>query len=75
MQTALPSARAPVIEVVDHDMAAVLRAKTEGQRYEIALGLWRFARATIRRRVAAEHPDWTQDQVYREATRRLLHDT
>ncbi|WP_425615321.1 hypothetical protein NA78x_005236 [Anatilimnocola sp. NA78] len=68
-------ARAPVVEVVDDDMAEVLRAKTEGERVNIALGLWHFARNTLRRRVAAEHPDWTQDQVYREAAKRLLHDT
>jgi hypothetical protein len=64
-----------VVEVVEPEMAAVLRDKTEAERYSIALGLWHFARNTIRRQLAADHPDWTQDQVYREATRRLLHES
>jgi Rv0078B-related antitoxin len=46
-----------VIEVVDWEMAAVLREKTPSERYQIALGMWHFARNTLRRRIAAEHPD------------------
>ena len=61
-----------VVEVVDPQVAAILREKTEGERFNIALGLWHFARNTIRRNVAAENPGWTQDEVNREATRRLL---
>lgn len=64
-----------VIEVVDWEMAAVLRAKTPAERLEIAWGLWEFARNTLRRRIAAEHPDWTKVQVHRAAAQRMLHDS
>lgn len=59
-------------EVVEVDMVAVLREKTPAQRLSIAFGLWRFARATLRRRLAADHPDWTPEQVAQEAARRML---
>lgn len=65
--------RPPCIEVIDDDMAAVLRAKTPAERLTIAWNIWRFARDTIRRNVAAQHPDWSADEVQRETARRLLH--
>jgi hypothetical protein len=65
--------RRPCIEVVDDVMAAVLRDKSSAERLEIAYGMWRFARDTIRRAVAAQHPRWLDEEVKREATRRLVH--
>jgi hypothetical protein len=64
--------RPPCIEIVDEKMAQVLRAKSPAERLEIAFSLWRFARDTIRRNVAREHPDWPDDRVQRETARRLL---
>ena len=65
--------RVPCIEVVDDRMADVLRAKSPAERLAISWGMWRFARDTIRRVVADQHPDWSEDEVKREAARRLVH--
>lgn len=67
-------ARSPCIEVLDQDMAAILRQKSSAERLEIAFGMWRFARDTIRRVVAIQHPEWTPEQISQETARRLLHD-
>ncbi|WP_145085320.1 hypothetical protein [Anatilimnocola aggregata] len=67
--------RMPVIEVVDWQMAAVLREKTPAQRYAIALGLWHFARMTIRRRISAENPAWTAEQIHLAAAQRMLNES
>jgi hypothetical protein len=56
-------------------MAALLRQKTPAQRLQIAFGLWQFVRSTLRRRLAATHPDWSEEEVCREVARRLLHDS
>lgn len=68
-----PFSRPPCIEVVDDLMAGVLRAKSPAERLAISYGMWRFARDTIRRVVAGEHPDWSDEEVKREATKRLVH--
>ncbi|MDB5389459.1 MAG: hypothetical protein JWM11_5105 [Planctomycetaceae bacterium] len=56
-------------------MAQVLRKKTPAERLAIAWGLWEFARDTLRRTVAAQHPEWTEDQIKREAVQRLVHES
>jgi len=67
--------REPCIEVLDDAMVAVLRGKSSAERLETAYGMWRFARDTVRRVVARQHPDWSDDQVKRESARRLVHGT
>lgn len=67
--------RQPCIEDLDPQMVEVLRAKTPAERLAIAWGLWKFARDTLRRSVAAQHPDWSEYEVNCEATRRLVHDS
>lgn len=66
--------RKPCIEDLDPEMVKVLRAKTPAERLAIAWGLWEFARATLRRSVAAQHPDWSEYEVHCEAARRLIND-
>jgi hypothetical protein len=66
--------RVPCIEQIDPMMVEVLQQKTPAERLAIAWGLWEFARTTLRRQVAAQHPDWTEYEVHREATRRLVHE-
>lgn len=66
--------RSPCIEVLDPDMAVVLRQKSPAERLEIAFSMWRFARDTIRRIVAVQHPEWTSEQIAQETARRLLRD-
>ena len=61
------------IEVVDDEMAAVLRRKSGAERLRIANGLFRTAQRLIRSRLRAEHPDWTEQQITREIARRISH--
>ena len=61
------------IEVVDRHMARVLAAKTGAQRLRIASGMFSSARRMLVSALAAEHPDWDQRRVNREAARRLSH--
>ena len=61
------------IEVMDDQMAAVLRTKTGIERLEIAFGMYDFARRLLIENLRYEHPDWTEEQVKREAVRRLSH--
>ncbi len=61
------------IEVIDDDMTRVLRAKTGAERLRIASSMFASARRMLLSHLASEHPDWTQDEVFQEAARRLSH--
>ena len=63
--------RQPVIEVIDDQMADVLRAKSGAEKLAIADRMFRSARDLIRASVRAMHPDWSDEQVYAEAARRI----
>jgi hypothetical protein len=65
--------RKPVIEVMDDDMAAVFRAKTGLERLMIADAMYTRAREMLLSHLRFEHPDWNEQQVNREAARRLSH--
>ena len=68
-----PPVRSPVIEILDDEMAAVLRAKTGAERLQIASGLFAAARRMIASQLAAEHPDWDEARLREETARRLRH--
>jgi hypothetical protein len=61
------------IEVVDHDVAAILREKSPAERLEIAWGMWRSVRDMLLNLLRAQHPDWSPEQVAREVARRMSH--
>ncbi|HEX2223817.1 MAG TPA: hypothetical protein VHN15_06405 [Thermoanaerobaculia bacterium] len=61
------------IEVVDDDMARILRAKTGAERLKIASDLFASARRMIASHLAAEHPDWDEERIQRETSRRISH--
>lgn len=61
------------IEVVDDEMARVLRTKTGAERLKIASDMFASARRMIASHLAAEHPDWTEEQIQRETSRRISH--
>jgi hypothetical protein len=66
--------RLPVrIEVVDDETARMLRGKTGAERLAMASAMYESARRMLLSHLAAEHPDWTEEQVIREAARRLSH--
>lgn len=60
-------------EVVDDQMAAVLRGMTTSQRLAIANRMWVSARKAIQQILIAEHPEWSKDQIERETARRMSH--
>ena len=62
------------IEVIDDEMVEVLRAKTGAERLRIAFGMWESARRMLTSMLAADHPDWSTEEVRREVARRLAHD-
>jgi len=61
------------IEVVDDDMARVLRAKTGAERLRIAASMFLSARRMLISHLTAQHPDWGEDRIQREAAHRLSH--
>jgi hypothetical protein len=61
------------IEMVDDEMAAVLRAMTGAQRLEIANRMFLDAQRILTLHLTAEHPDWTPEQVQREVAHRISH--
>lgn len=60
-------------EVIDDQTAEILRGMTTAERLAIANRMWVSARKAMLHMLAAEHPQWTKDQVQREAARRLSH--
>jgi hypothetical protein len=61
------------IEVLDDEMAEVLRRKTEAERLQIANAMWESARKILLGVVRDEHPDWPEQQVQAAVARRLSH--
>jgi hypothetical protein len=62
-----------VIEVIDDQMAEVIRSKTGAERLRIASGMYASARRMLLSHLRSEHPDWDEKRVQREASRRLSH--
>lgn len=62
-----------VVEVIDDASFEMLRHKSGAEKLRIAFGMFSWARRMLLTHLRAEHPDWTEDQVNREAARRLLH--
>jgi hypothetical protein len=60
------------IEMVDDAMAVILRSKTPAERVAMGGACWKTARAMTTTRVASLHPDWSEEQILKEAARRLL---
>lgn len=69
----LPKRPLPEFEILDQPMAAIWRQKTGAERIRIASDLFAFARKLTLASVRSMHPDWTPEQVWREAARRLSH--
>jgi len=60
------------MEVVDNDMAAVLRRKSACERLQIADRMWIGARSVIRASILSQNPTWTADEVNRAIAKRVL---
>lgn len=60
-------------EMIDDDMAEVLRKKSEVERLRIAGQLYRSARTILRGAICTQHPEWSKSQVNREIANRISH--
>jgi hypothetical protein len=63
----------PEFEILDDQMAAIWRQKTGAERIQIASDLFAFARKLTLSSVRSMHPDWSEEQIWRETARRLSH--
>lgn len=59
------------IEVVDDNVAAVLRRKTPAERIQMALAANRMVRLRIAGHLQTIHPDWSQEEIQAEIARRM----
>ena len=66
-------AREMRFDFVDDDMARVLRAKTGAERLQIASDMFSSVRRMMVSHLRTEHPDWTEEQIQREVSRRISH--
>lgn len=69
----MTSTRQPVIEILEPEMVEILRQKTPAERLTQAFRMWETAREMIRGTIRQQHPDWSEEQVLREAANRLSH--
>jgi hypothetical protein len=58
-------------DVIDDDMAAVLRQKTGAQRLAIVDALYDAAWRLIECNVQTRHPEWTDQQVRQAVAQRI----
>lgn len=60
-------------EVVDEEMARVLRAKTGAERLRIANEMFLSAQRMISSQLRADHPEWDDQRIREETARRISH--
>ena len=60
------------LEIVDDDMARILRGMTGAERLRIADRMFSSARRMIASLLAAEHPDWDPERIERETSTRIM---
>jgi len=63
------------IEILDEQMAAILRTKSGAERLLMASRMFSSARRMLLSHLRTRHPDWSPEQIEREAARRLSHGT
>ncbi|HYO12977.1 MAG TPA: hypothetical protein VE685_07280 [Thermoanaerobaculia bacterium] len=63
----------PPFDMVDDDMARILREKTGAERLKIASDMFASARRMLESHLRSEHPDWSEEEIQREVSRRISH--
>ena len=61
------------IEILDEEMAVILRKKQPWERIAIGFNLWVDAKKMLLSHLSSIHPDWTEEQVRTEVVRRMSH--
>lgn len=59
------------IEVVEPELAAILRTKTPAERIEMVFAANRTARLLAAAGIRNQHPDWSDAEIEREVVRRV----
>ena len=67
------STRTPVVEILDPIVVECLKRMTPQERLLQAFRFWETGRAMVWGSVRQQYPEWSDDQVEREAARRLSH--
>jgi hypothetical protein len=62
----------PSIDVVDDDIAEILRRKSPAERIQMAAEANDTARMLMAAGIRFTHPDWSEECVRREVARRML---
>jgi hypothetical protein len=62
------------IEVVDSEVAAVLRGKSGMERLRLAHEAWELARDRLAAFFRARHPAWSEQEIQRKVAARLAHE-
>ena len=63
------------IEVVDDEVARVLRAKSGMDRLRLAHEAWDLARQRLTAFVSARQPQWSPEDVRKEVAKRLAYES
>lgn len=61
------------IEVVDDDMAAILKKKSPAERLKCAFDMWHSAKIQLSLYIKSLHPEWDEERIQKEVLRRLSH--
>jgi hypothetical protein len=61
------------IEVIDDACARIYASKSPAERLKIASGMWRSAKKLLTISIKFQYPQWSEQEVNREVSRRLLH--
>ncbi len=59
------------IESIDDAMVPILRSMTGVERLAVANRMFLAARRMLTGHLSAEHPDWSEEQVQAEVSRRI----
>lgn len=61
------------VEIVDAEVARILRTKTGAERLQIAFGMYDSVWSMLTSMLTTDHPDWSEEQVREEVARRISH--
>ena len=59
------------VEVVDDAVAAILRGKSGAEKIRMVAGGWPLLRAMHASQIRRDHPDWPEETVQSETSRRM----
>jgi len=62
-------------EIMDDEMAEIMRSKTPDEKLEMLDGMWRMARGMIRDKLRQDNPHWSEVEIDRETARRMSRGT